>query len=217
MLMMILAATAVQPAVAADTGLTVAAAATTQGVPRTFDLAGFRLGMSEQEVENVIRSRGLKVRNATRVTDFEQQVRSIVNMRGGHVQMTRGSVLGEADLDDGKGGRVLLRMFTWPDGARVRSVSYQVPAGTDAAEWKRLLTDKYGAAGNGGRRIGSGKLTAQWCGRTSSCLDAFRLSADVGATGGSIDLEQPDGSGQRLQSLVEAEASKRTKAGRPAL
>ncbi|MCD2323049.1 hypothetical protein LQ953_03355 [Sphingomonas sp. IC-56] len=131
--LMAFALAAAQVPAAGQTGVTSAAPQTTKGSPATFDLAGFRLGMSEADVEQVIRERRLTVRRRTRATTFEDRVRDLVNVRGGRLPLKGGSVLDNADLDDGKGGRISIRMLGWPDGARIRNVTYLPPAGTTPA------------------------------------------------------------------------------------
>jgi len=214
-----LALAAAQPAAPFQIGVTAPALQTSVGNPATFDLGGFRLGMSEADVEAVMKARGMKVQRAMRVTTFEDNVRGLVNVRGGQLAMRGGSVLGEADLNDGKGGRVMLRFLAWPDGARVRSIAYLPPAGTDPTGWRSLLTGKYGPAASDSVSVDSNELHARWCGRARcvGVFGAFALSADVGPDGGVIALSQPDGTGDRLKVLVEAEAARRGPRGTPAL
>lgn len=217
--LMALALVAAQASSAGQTGVTSSAPATTKGSPATFDLAGFRLGMSEADIERVIRERGMTVRRRTRATTFEDRVRGLVNVRGGRMALKGGSVLDNADLDDGKGGRVAIRMTGWPDGARIRSVSYIVPAGTEPAAWQTLLTGKYGPPSRDSGRINGEGLHASWCGQ-AACLGeggTFRLVADVSARGGQIVLSQPEGTAQRLNALVEQEAARRGPRGAPSL
>ncbi len=220
-MMYILALTlaAAQSAAAGQIGVDAVATQTSKGAPATFDLAGFRLGMTETEAERVLKERGMSVGRRTRGITFEDRVRQAVNLRGGRLPLKGDSVLDNADIDDGKGGKVMIRMFGWPDGARVRSVTYLVPAGTDPAAWRTLLVSKYGPPSRDSGSIDREGLHARWCGQ-AACLGeggVFRLSADVDARGGTITLSQPEGTERRVSDLVEQEASKRGPRGAPAL
>ena len=219
MMLLIALALATQSAAPVKTGLTAAASTTVKSDPATYDLAGFRLGMSEAEVEAVMKARGLKIVRAHRVPDFGNQVTSLMNMRGSAVRDKGRDVLGAVDLDDGSGGRVSLKMLTWPDGARVSNITFLPPRGTSAEGWKSMLAGKYGPAADGGGRIDSSGLHASWCGK-ASCLGGvgvFLMSAEVGAAGGSINLRQPDGSSRQVKALIEAEADRRSPKSAPRL
>lgn len=215
--LMALALGAMQSSATAQTGVTRAATATTKGQPASFDLAGFRLGMGEAEVEQVLRARGMTVRRRARGTTFEDNVRGLVNVRGGRLPLKGGNALESAELDDGNGGRVMLRMLPWPEGARVRSVAYLPPAGTDPAEWRKLLADRFGAPARDGDRVDGEGLHATWCGRTSCSGEGgvFRLDANVSSRGGEIVLSQPEGTAQALGQLVENAAARREAGGTP--
>ncbi|MHC9419170.1 hypothetical protein ACYZX9_11315 [Sphingomonas citri] len=216
--LMTLALAAAQSPAPARTGVTLAAPATTKGQPATFDLAGFRLGMSEAEVERVLRSRGMTVRRRARGSTFEDNVRGLVNVRGGRLPLQGEKVLESAEFDDGKGGKVMLRMLPWPDGARVRGVVYLPPAGTKPASWRALLVERFGAPARDSDRIDGEGLHAAWCGQSSCSGEGgrFRLGVDVNAQGGQIELSQPEGTAQTLEALVEDAAVKRGKVGTPA-
>lgn len=217
--LMALALAAAQPVTADQIGVDAVATQTTKGSPATFDLAGFRLGMTEAEAERVLKERGMTVRRRTRAVDFEDRVRGLVNVRGGRLPLKGGSVLDNADIDDGKGGRIMIRMLGWPDGARVRGITYLVPAGTDPAAWRTLLVGKYGPPSRDSGTIDGEGLHARWCGQ-AACLGeggVFRLAADVNAREGTISLSQPEGTAGRVSDLVEQEATKRIPRGTPAL
>ncbi|WP_068094638.1 hypothetical protein [Novosphingobium rosa] len=201
------------------TGMSVPATLTVKTDPATYDLAGFRLGMSEADVEGVMRSRGLKVVRATRVVNFEDQVRGLMNVRGGSERMMRHSVLGQVEFDDGKGGRVLLKLLTWPDTARVSTISFLPPRGTAPSAWQTLLADKYGRPSDGSGRIDSEGLHARWCGRAScgSGAGLFQMSAIVGLDGGSVTLGQPEGTATGIGRMIEAEADRRMPRRAPGL
>jgi hypothetical protein len=210
---------AAQPASAGQIGVAAVAAQTMKGNPATFDLAGFRLGMTEAEVERNLKERGLTVRRRTRVDTFEDRVRKLVNLRGGRLPLKGGSILDNADLVDGSGGKIMIRMFGWPDGARVRGVTYLPPIGTDPGAWRSLLVGKYGAPARDSGSIDGEGLHARWCGQ-AACLGeggVFRLVADVGSRGGQIVLSQPEGTAAKVTALIEQEASRRGPHDRPAL
>ncbi|WP_257555396.1 hypothetical protein [Sphingobium sp. CFD-2] len=212
MLHIIALALAAAPAVnISEVGVTRAASVTEQDKPATFELAGFRLGMSEAEVEGVIKFRRLKVKRALRVIGFEDQVRGLIRAREGRAPETGKSVLGEVEFYDLKGGRILLKLLAWPGAARISTITYLPPRGTDPQEWRRLLSQKYGPAADGGGAIDSEGLHARWCGHAScsGAFAAFLLSADVGEDGGSVQLKQPDGTNSRRAKLIEADAGRR--------
>lgn len=216
--LMALALAAAQSTAPIRTGVTLAAPVTTKGQPATFDLAGFRLGMSEAEVEQVLQTRGMTVRRRARGTTFEDNVRGLVNVRGGRLPLKGEKVLESAEFDDGKGGKVMLRMLPWPDGARVRSVAYLPPAGTDPAAWRTLLVERFGVPARDSDRINGEGLRAAWCGQASCSGEGtrFRLDATVNAQGGEIVLAQPEGTAQTLGKAVEDEATRRAPSGVPA-
>ncbi len=210
---------AAQPASAGQIGVGAAATQTIKGSPATFDLAGFRLGMTEAEIERNLKERGMTVRRRTRVDTFEDRVRKLVNLRGGRLPLKGGSVLDNADIDDGKGGKVMIYMLGWPDGARVRGVAYLPPAGTDPSAWRSLLVGKYGAPSRDSDGVEGEGVHARWCGQ-ASCIgegDIFRLSADVGSRGGQIILSQPEGTAAKVTALVEQEATQRGRQRTPVL
>ncbi|WP_348656771.1 hypothetical protein [uncultured Sphingobium sp.] len=219
MLFPIALALAAQAAEPPKTGLTAAARTIVKSDPSTYDLAGFRLGMSEADVEAILKTRGLKVARAQRVADFGTQVANLANQRGASVRQASRSVLGSADIDDGQGGRVVLKLLTWPDAARVSSITYLPPRGTQADRWKSMLVEKYGPAADGGGRVDAEGFHASWCGQ-ASCLGGvgvFLLSAEVGNAGGSVHLRQPDGSSRRVKALIEAAADTRAPRHSPSL
>lgn len=212
-----IAAASMQLAATAQVGIDRPAATMTKGDPATFDLAGFRLGMSEAEVEQIIKSQRLKVVRASHFTSFDEQVRSLLRVRGERAPIKGGSVLGQAEFDDGQGGRIMIKMLTWPDTARISSITFLPPRGTDVPRWKSMLVSKYGPAADGGGSVDDTGLHARWCGR-SSCsggIGVFMLSADVSAAGGSIQLRQPDGTSGKVKALIEAEAERRSPARTP--
>ena len=198
-------------------GTVSAASSTIPDDPATFDLGGFRLGMTEAEVEAAIRSRGISVRGRTRVVDFETRVRTALGGRdNGSFHATGRSVLQDASLDDGHGGTVSLQLLGWPDGAHVSFIMYVVPRGTASMAWRDMLVAKYGSPGEVSR---TARFHATWCGRKDcyNTADRFRLQADVGEDGGSIALTQPEGMAGHVTEAVDAEVSRRSKGGGPAL
>lgn len=195
-------------------GLTVVDDRKAPGDARGFDLAGFRLGMSEQQVDAVVRSRGLKPGIVTRGVDFESSVRSLVNTRGGAGgEENRRGVLSEANVEDDAGGRYTLRMLTWPDGAHLYHIVYVAAQGTPNAEWRRTLVDKWGQP----RKEEDGEqFVARWGAPTSA---GFHAKAMLGAGGGTIEMLAPEGSAERPAVLVNgaADAFFATRARKPAL
>ena len=208
---MALALVATQPVAAGQIGVDAVAMQSMKGSPATFDLAGFRLGMTEAEAERVLQMRGMTVRRRTRADTFEDRVRKAANLRGGRLPLKGGSVLDNADIDDGKGGRIMIRMLAWPSGARIRGMTYLPPPGTDPAAWRSLLITRYGAPARDSDSIDGEGLHARWCGQ-AACLgegSVFRLSADVGPHGGQITLSQPDGTAGRATALINKAADSR--------
>ncbi|WP_017977974.1 hypothetical protein [Sphingomonas melonis] len=188
------------PATPVIVGLTKAADRTVVNDAATYDLGGFRLGMSEAEAEAVARERGLTTKRVLRYVDFETQVRSAINIRGGSAGVpTKRGVLGEATLVDDAGGRYMLKTLVWPDGAHLSSIVYLAPQGTTAAEWRRMLVEKWGKPREDETRE---TFTARWGGAGNG----FRAAANVGPRGGTIEIAQPDGSRQQPGKLVEQAA-----------
>lgn len=111
----------------------------------------------------------------------------------------------------------MIRMLAWPDGARIASIAYLSPAGTEPGAWKRLLVGKYGAYSSDTGQVDGEGLHLRWCGR-AACIGEgglFRLVADAGARGGQITLSQPEGTSGRLTELVGADAARRGTRGAP--
>ncbi len=215
--MTLVLATAVQVS-GAQPGVDAIAPRTVKGSPATFDLAGFRLGMTEADAEQVVRRRGMTVRRRTRARTFEDRVREVVTLRGGKLPPRGGSVLDDADLEDGTGGRIIIRLLAWPDGARIRSVTYLPPAGTPADAWRSRLVERFGPPSRDSGSIDEDGLHARWCGQ-ALCLgegSVFRLTADVGPRGGQIVLSQPEGTSRKVTVLVEEAAASRIPDRRPA-
>lgn len=178
-------------------GITRAAAATSPGDVASYDLGGFRLGMSEREIEAVAASRRLKPTRVVRVVDFETQVRGAVNVRGGAGGRATGrSVLGEVTFTDDAGGRYMLRTTVWPDGAHLNAVTYIAPPGTPTAEWRRLLVGKWGQPST---EEGGASLAARWTGGSAGA----RAGAAVGPRGGEITMETAEGTRSRPVDLIE--------------
>ncbi|MGY2735579.1 hypothetical protein [Sphingomonas sp. UYP23] len=202
----------------AQVGVTATAPTTMKTDPATYDLGGFRLGMTEAEVEQVIRTRHMTVRSRERVVDFETKVRTVLNMQDhGTNRETGRGVLEGATLDDGQGGQIVLHLLGWPDGAHISVISYLVPRGTTLASWRGVLEAKYGAPGEVST---SAHYQAMWCGRVKDCFntsDRFRLQAGVGPDGGTVVLTQPESTRGHVAEAVAAEAARRTKGGRPTL
>ena len=207
-----LAAAAVQFASSTQVGINQPSVTMTGGNPATFDLAGFRLGMSEANVEQLIKSRRLRVVRVGRVNSFEDRVRGLLRVRSERAPTKGGSVLGQVELDDGQGGRIYITMLSWPDAAHVSSITFLPPRGTEVAEWKSMLVSKYGPAADGGGRIDTNGFHASWCGKStcSGGIGVFMLTADVSAAGGAIHLRQPENTPSRVKALVAAEADRRT-------
>lgn len=188
------------PATPVIVGLTKAADRTVASDPATYDLGGFRLGMSEAEAEAVAKGRGLTTKTVMRYVDFETQVRSAINIRGGAAGVpTKRGVLGEATLVDDAGGRYMLKTLVWPDGAHLASIVYLAPQGTAVAEWRRMLVEKWGKSRE--EQMGD-TFTAHWGGAESG----YRAAANIGPRGGTIEIVQPDGTRQRPGKLVEQAA-----------
>ncbi|MGW8135845.1 hypothetical protein [Sphingomonas sp. UBA4815] len=188
------------PATPVIVGLTKPADRTATSDPATYDLGGFRLGMSEAEAEAVARERGFTTKRVLRYVDFETQVRSAINVRGGAAGVpTMRGVLGEATLVDDAGGRYMLKTLVWPDGAHLSSIVYLAPQGTAAADWRRMLVEKWGRL----REEQTGDtFTARWGG----VGNGFRASASLGPRGGTVEIAQPDGTRQQPGKLVEQAA-----------
>lgn len=178
-------------------GLTAVADRTAPGDAAGFDLGGFRLGMSEAAVIATMKARGLRAEGATRFVDFESQVRSAIGMRGGQAGATEGNVLGEATYRDDAGGTYMLKMLVWPDGSHLESITYLAPQGTAVAEWRRMLTAKWGRPVQETIRD---QWQAAWGTRAS---DAVTARAELGPRGGSVRIASPDGAYQRPGALVE--------------
>lgn len=177
-------------------GITIAAAKAVPGDVTTYDLGGFRLGMDEEQIEAVRRARNLSTGRVLRVVDFETGLRSAINVRGGTGgQVTRKSVLGEAELKDPAGGTYLLKTTVWPDGAHLTSVTYLAPAGTSAADWGGILAAKWGKPSTS--EI-TDMLSARWTGGGAGA----RASAAVGARGGYVSLENAEGTRGRPAKLI---------------
>lgn len=188
------------PDTPAIVGLTRPAERTVANDAATYDLGGFRLGMSEAEAEAVASTRHLTTRTVTRYVDFETQVRSAINVRGGAAGVpTKRGVLGEATLTDDAGGRYMLKTLVWPDGAHLSSIVYLAPQGTTAADWRRMLVEKWGRP----REEQTGDtFTARWGGAGGG----FHAAASLGLRGGTIEIAQPDGTRQQPGKLVEQAA-----------
>lgn len=179
-----------------------------------FDLGGFRLGMSEAQVDEIVRSRGMRPGIVTRGVDFESSVRSLVNTRGGQGgEENRRGVLSEANVEDDAGGRYTLRMLTWPDGAHLYDVVYVAAQGTSAAEWRRILADKWGRPR---AQDGHDGFVARWGAPTAA---GFRVTAQFESGGLSVALQAPEGSAQRPAALVDqaADAFFAARARKPSL
>ena len=188
------------PATPVIVGLTKAADRTVASDPATYDLGGFRLGMSEAEAEAVAKGRGFTTRTVTRYVDFETQVRSAINVRGGAAGVpTKRGVLGEATLQDDAGGRYMLKTLVWPDGAHLSSIVYLAPQGTTAADWRRMLVEKWGRPPE--EQTGD-TFTTRWGGVGSG----FHASASLGLRGGTVEIAQPDGTRQQPGKLVQQAA-----------
>lgn len=186
------------PATPVLPGLTIVADRAGPGDAAGFDLGGFRLGMSEAAIEATMKARGLKAEGVTRFVDFESQVRSLINIRGGQGGAeTKRSVLGEASLRDDAGGTYMLRMLVWPDGSHLESVTYLAPQGTAVADWQRMLTAKWGRPREESVRD---QWQATWGTRGS---DGVTARAEVGPRGGTVRISSPDGSHARPGALVE--------------
>ncbi|MBD8546729.1 hypothetical protein [Sphingomonas sp. CFBP 8760] len=195
-------------------GLTAVADHAKPGDAVGFDLGGFRLGMSEAQVDAVVRTRHMTPGIITRGVDFESSVRSLINTRGGAGgEETHRGVLSEANVEDDAGGRYTLRMLTWPDGAHLYDIVYVAAQGTAAAEWRRMLVGKWGRPRTDD---GGSDLTARWGATTPA---GFRATVRLGSDGGTILLQAPEGSAERPYALVAqaADAFFSTRARKPAL
>lgn len=204
----------VTPATPVLPGLTAVADHAAPGDAVGFDLGGFRFGMSEAQVDAIVRSRGMKPGIVTRGVDFESSVRSLVNTRGGFGgEENRRGVLSEANVEDDAGGRYTLRMLTWPDGAHLYDIVYVAAQGTPAAEWRRTLVGKWGRPGT---EDGGSDFVARWGAPTAA---GFRARARLGSDGGTIELLAPEGSSDRPMALVTqaADAFFSARARKPAL
>ncbi len=179
-----------------------------------FDLGGFRLGMSEAQVDEIVRSRHMVPGIITRGVDFESSVRSLVNTRGGAGgEENRRGVLSEANVEDDAGGRYTLRMLSWPDGAHLYDVVYVAAQGMSAAEWRRILVGKWGRP-----RTDDGRndFVARWGAPTTA---GFRVTAQFESGVLSIALHAPEGSAQRSATLIDQAADSffSTRARKPTL
>ena len=181
--------------------LTRPAERTAAGDPATFDLGGFRLGMSEAAIDANVRARRLKAAAVTRFVDFESQVRSRINARGGvGGGETKRGALGEATLQDDAGGRYMLKLLVWPDGSHLSEITYLAPEGTSVVEWRRMLTEKWGRPRE--EKVGD-QLRARW---GSGAWNKVTARADLGPRGGTVTITSPDGVSEQPTRLVEQAA-----------
>ena len=201
-----------------EVGVGVAAPTTVKTDPKTYELAGFRLGMSEDQVQQAIRARSMTVKSKERVVDFETKVRMVLNAQDhGAFRETGNGVLGSVTLDDGQGGQVALHLLGWADGAHVSSITYIAPRGTAIATWRDMLVAKYGVPGESSPNA---TYQATWCGGVKDCFDTadrFRLVAAVGPDGGTVALTQPESTAGDVPEAVRAEVARRARGGRPSL
>lgn len=79
------------------------------------------------------------------------------------------------------------------------SIVYLAPQGTTAAEWRRMLVEKWGKPRD--EQTGD-TFTARWGGVGSG----FHASASLGPRGGTVEIAQPDGTRQQPGKLVEQAA-----------
>jgi hypothetical protein len=185
------------PATPVITGVTRAAAATARGDLLTYDIGGFRLGMSEREIEATAGSRRLRTTRVMRVVSFETQVRSIINMRGGSAGRAEGSgVLGEATLKDDAGGTYQLRTLVWPDGAHLMSIAYSAAPGTSAQQWRQMMIEKWGPPTS---LSGGEEFSARWANGGSGA----HADVQLGLRGGQAYIEVPEGTRSRPQALID--------------
>jgi hypothetical protein len=194
-------------------GLTRSADRTVAGDPATFDVGGFRLGMSEEAVVANARAHGLKDGGTTRVSNFASQVRSLISVRGGAGGAETGKgVLGEVTLRDDAGGSYALHLLAWPDGAHLSAITYLAPQGTSAADWRQTLTAKWGRPA---RVTPGADLDARWGGGAGQA----GATALLGPRGGTVTLAAPDGMSARAAQLVEqtADAFFAARAKRPSI
>lgn len=200
-----------------EIGFTIAAPALIKGEVATFDIAGFKLGMSEEDVAAVAKRQGLVLRDKTRVVDFETQVRSAAQLTYGAPPQpeTGKSVLGQAIFISPDGGRYIIGLASWPDGAHVSYVTYVTTARMSSAEWRDQLTAKYGPASE---MSTTSDFHARWCNAKSACplqLKSAVMSANLSDKGGEIKLGAADGLSTRIAALLDQEAQSRVPAKKP--
>jgi hypothetical protein len=205
------------PALAAEIGVTAAAPVLVKGSVATFDIAGFKLGMTEDEVAAVARQHGLVLRNKTRLVDFETQVRSAAQLAYGakYQPETGKSALGQAIFIAPDGGRYFINLLIWPDGGHVYDVTYTSPARMSPTAWRDMLTAKYGPASEASAIK---NLSLNWCGARASCIGAPpspRMMASASEDGGTIELMAAEGLRQRVQTLLDQEARRRAPVVKP--
>lgn len=208
---------AAQAAAPEQSGIDRPAPRTVLGSPATYDLAGFRLGMSEADIDQILRQRKMTVVRSLRTKSFESQVRDLVNLRGGRLPPGGDAVLDNVEVNDGRGGRVMIRMLAWPAGARIRSIAYLPPAGTSTTTWHDLLVARYGPSSRDSVSSAAQPLHLVWCGQQScgGAVEPFQMVADVDSAGGQIVLTQPEGSARLLATLIENAAAGRLKVQPP--
>ena len=134
-----------------------------QGDPATFDLYGFKLGMSVREAERNARRLHLRF-NGGDFTNPSFDGRVAVRVAGllgtGSPKIAR--VLGRTSMADSDGNHYLLEFLPMEAGATLSSVAYIGSwEGNSPADYMAALQGRYGRPSS--KDVGQDRLSARWC------------------------------------------------------
>lgn len=190
----------------------------------TFEVGGFKLGMSPEEVERIAIARGLTtdVANVFKpfssptayqtVDTFESSVARLVATRLGTTLPPRVRVIQKANLADSNGSKWTITFSPMERGAAVNAILYNTSArGNSVNTIMATLQDRYGPT--------PGKST-QWCGPGDpTCEYRPSLKANISADQISLIIQSGMMESLALQKKIESRAVKdaAAKAKKPAI
>ena len=155
------------------------------GDPVTFELFGFKLGMSVREADRNARRRHLRFNggNGTGPT-FEGRVSlAAANLLGRRIP-TVPKVLESTSMIDAEGARYVLRFLPMESGATLVSIGYfGSREGNSAAQYLAALEGRFGKPTH--RSMGRDDFNVRWCSKGDAvlalCDDRPALSVDFGS------------------------------------
>lgn len=188
----------------------VGSTAVVRGDPATFELFGFKLGMSVREADRNARQRHLRFNGGDLTApSFDGRVNVAAARLLGRKIPTVPRTFERTSLADAAGNHYKLIFLPMEAGATLASVAYYgSPEGNTSSEYLAALEKRFGRPTH--RSIATSSFAVRWCSKGDQVLALCDELPALAATGGgdvALDLLQGNRARRDLDKRIEAKAT----------